>query len=617
MTDDDQKRSLADELVRVFKRLAEGDLSARVPRNFKRDSEDAVAFFVGVFAEQLAERYRKYREYEAAVAGLIEKFIAVAAGDFEVRAERTYHGDAVDTLAYLLNNVASEVGELVGAHDRQRMLLETVIESMLDGVLMLDPGGRITHSNRAMADLLRRTTDELVGMQLSDVLAVPEHELAEELALHLTRGVFRNRDTLFRTKDGSALTIALNASPHRDVQGALVGIVLVARDDRELKSARADLERSDRLATMGMLAAGVAHEINNPLAFVSANVDFVLEELEECGASGTLSPERIAEIVKALRSSRTGTARVRNIVRELRGFARTAPETVSPVDVNALVDTALGFVGNEIRHHARLTKAYGTPPPVLANEGRLVQAFLNLLQNAAQSIPIGAADQNEIRVVTGVAEGAAYVEVHDTGCGIAEENLSRVFDLFYTTKPVGIGVGLGLSIALRLIEKAGGRLEVSSRVGAGSSFRVVLPVAPPAPATATMPAKSRPRKKRSLDILVVDDEVEVGKSVHRILQREHRVDVTSSALDALAKLQARSYDLILCDLLMPEMTGMDLYARVAASSPEMAGRMVFMTGSAFGAHAHDFLGRSSNPSFEKPFDARSLRAVVAKVRKRA
>jgi two-component system, NtrC family, sensor kinase len=470
---------LADELVDVFKRLAEGDLTARVPRNFKRDSEDAIAFFVGVFAEQLEERHRSHREYEVAVAGLIEKFIALAGGDFGVRAERTYRRDPVDTLAFLLNNVAVEIGDLVGDHDRQRMLLETVIESMLDGVLLLDPEGRIRSSNAAMASLLGHASGALVGLHVSDVLVAAEHELAARLTDPLILGPIRNRDTLFRGKDGAVLTMAVNGSPHRDAEGRLLGIVLVARDDRELKNARARLEITDRLATMGTLAAGVAHEINNPLAFISANVDFVLEELEEVARGAPLSGERLAEIIRALGSSRNGAARVRHIVQELRGFTRAGPETVAPVDLNTLLESALVFAGNEIRHHARLTKDYGAPPLVLANEGRLVQAFLNLLQNAAQSISMGAAEKNEIRVVTGACPDGAFVEVRDTGCGIPEENLPRVFDLFYTTKSVGIGVGLGLSIALRLIEKAGGRLDVESRVGVGSVFRAVLPGAAP------------------------------------------------------------------------------------------------------------------------------------------
>ena len=617
MDDESAKTALADELVHVFKRLAEGDLSARVPRNFRRDSEDAIAFFVGVFAEQLQERYGRYREYEEAVAGLIEKFIAVAAGDFNTRAERTYRGDPVDTLAFLLNNVAAEVGELVGDHDRQRMLLETVIESMLDGVLMLDPRGRIRRSNAAMARLLGQTPASLLGLHVSAILAPAEHDLVSHLDAQLTNGLFENRDTQFCARDGSTLTMAVNASPHRDVDGLLVGIVLVVRDDRELKNARAHVELTDRLATMGTLAAGVAHEINNPLAFISANVDFVIEELEDADESSPISNERLAEVLKALRSSRTGAERVRQIVQELRGFTRTDPDRVGPVDLNALLDSALGFAGNEIRHRARLVRQYGAQPLVLANEGRLMQALLNLLQNAAQSIPVGAAGKNEIRIVTGETGDHAFAEVHDTGCGIAEENLSRIFDLFFTTKPFGDGVGLGLSIALRLIEKAGGSLDVKSQVGAGSMFRVVLPLAPSGSSRQELPrAPTKRSKTRTLDILVVDDEVEVGHSVRRILISEHRVDVVASAREALEMFAIGTYDVILCDLLMPDMNGIELHAQVLDVSPNAARRMAFMTGGEFSQDAVEFLARTRSLSFDKPFDAKSLRAIVARMRRR-
>jgi two-component system NtrC family sensor kinase len=469
------ERTLAVELVDVFIRFAKGDLTARVPRNFKGDNEDAIAFFVGVIAEQLADRQRGHDELSAGVSTLVEKFIAVAAGDFSVRAHRTHRGDALDTLAFLLNNVASEIGDLVGDHDRQRVQLETVLESMLDGVLLLDPQGRIRRCNAAMANLLGRQPRDIVDLHVSDVLAPAERELATRLSEQLTEGSFRNRDTLFRSVDGAPLTMAVNGSAHRDVDGTLVGVVLVARDERELRTVRAHLQLSDRLAAMGTLAAGVAHEINNPLAFLSANLDFLLEELHDLEQGRALSDERMTEILRALRSSRGGAERVRHIVRDLGFFARSDPEAVARVDLNGLLESALGFVGNSLRRHARLVKRYGCPPPVLANEGRLVQVFLNLIQNAVQAIAPGAPEQNEIRVVTGDTANGAFVEIHDTGCGIPEESLPRVFDLFYTTKPVGLGMGLGLSISLRLVENAGGRLDVQSTVGKGSVFRVVLP----------------------------------------------------------------------------------------------------------------------------------------------
>jgi PAS domain S-box-containing protein len=600
---------LAERLVDVFMRLASGELDARLPSTYKQDQEDAIAFLVDVLAEQIGEQNRRQREYEAGVATVIEKFIMLASGDYAIRAERTGRGDSLDTMAFLLNNVAVEVGDIVSEHERQRVLLETVLESMLDGVMVLDPQGRIRRTNGAMSKLLGRRTADLIGVAIDEVLAPSERGLADKLSNASDLGPFDNRDTHFRATGDTTLAVAVSGSPHRNANGEAMGFVLVARDDRELRRVNAQLHLSDRLATMGTLAAGVAHEINNPLAFVSANVDFVLEELELVARGEDLSPERTADIIRALRSSRSGALRVRNIVRDLHQFARAEKEGSSRVQLNALLDTALGFVQNEIRHHARLSKNYGKPPAVVANEGRLVQVFLNLILNAAQSIPLGAADKNEIVVSTGVDPKGAFVEISDTGTGIADDDLPRVFDLFYTTKAVGEGTGLGLSIALRLVQQAGGRIDVISKLGEGSTFRVVLPAAPAEVAKRARTARKRRAAPRSR-VLVIDDEAEVGEAVRRLLGRRHEVELAIAAVDAVTLLHERSYDLVLCDLLMPDMTGMDLYERLLQTRPEVAQRIVFMTAGAFHPTAAKFLSRVPNRRFDKPFDADTLLGLL-------
>lgn len=615
-------RVLAEKLVDVFLRLVRGDLTARIPRTFREDHEDAIAFFIDVLAEQMGDTQRRQRAYEVGMAALIEKFIALASGDFTVRAERTGRGDPLDTMAYMLDNVAVEIGLLVGDHDAQRKLLEMVLESMLDGVLLLDREGRVRRTNAAMAKLLGRTPRDVVGMPIAELLAPSERSLADKLSSEQAAEAFVNRDTFVRTAEGDTFAVAVNGSPHRDAEGEPVGFVLVARDDRELRQVNAQLHMSDRLATMGTLAAGVAHEINNPLAFVSANIDFVLEEMNGIEPGEPMPPKLVAELRRALAASREGALRVRNIIRDLHHFTRGGQAGTERLDLNSLLEVALNLVHNELRHHARLTKVYGNPPRVLANEGQLLQVFMNLLLNAAQAIPLGSADTSEIRISTGAneandANGAngncAFVEIRDTGTGISEEDLPRIFDLFYTTKAVGEGTGMGLSIARRLVEKAGGHLEVESKLGVGSIFRVILPAAPmKTEPTRPPPAKKR-RSVRRLRVLVIDDELEVGASVRRVLGRSHSVDVAGGAADAIARLDENAYDLVLCDLLMPEMTGMDLHERLRDTKPAVAERMVFMTAGAFSPKAQQFLGAVPNRRVEKPFDAETLRALVKEV----
>ncbi|MDB4933568.1 MAG: sensor histidine kinase [Labilithrix sp.] len=611
-----EARVLPDDLVQAFTRLAKGDFTVRLQRNFQRDTDDAIAFFVNVIAEQLArlvaERERVHEDLSAGVALLSENFLALAAGDFSVRASTTGRRDALDTLARMFNVMAVEVGTVFADHEKQRALLEATLESMVDGVVLLSAKGIIQRANGAMGSLLGHDARELVGQPIESVLAETESAFAASLRDLVTMTPFKNRDTLFRPARGEPVRMAVNGSPHRGADGSLLGIVLVARDDRELKELETQLQVADRLATMGTVAAGVAHEINNPLAYVMSNLQFVTEELATLAATGTLTESRIADVTKALAASREGARRVKQIVGDLRTFSRAESATPARLDVNTLMDSALALIQNELRHHARLSKEYGTVPAVLANEGRLVQVFLNLIQNAAQAIPVGSAEQHRIRIVTGTdPTGMASVELHDTGCGIPAEQLPHIFDLFFTTKTVGVGTGLGLSICHRIVESVGGRIEVKSTVGAGSMFRILLPPAPPESSIdVSSAAPVAGPQARALRVLVIDDEREICESIQRVL-KDHQVDTATSAALALELTRDIAYDVVLCDLLMPTMTGMELHALLAKDKPALAERMIFMTGGPFGHGVREFLARVTNPRIDKPFDAEELLPMLA------
>jgi PAS domain S-box-containing protein len=614
-------RVLPEDLVRAFTSLAKGDFSVRLQRNFQRDTDDAIAFFVNVIAEQLdrlvSERERVHEDLSAGVATLSEKFLALAAGDLSTRAVPTGKRDALDTLSRMFNVMAVEVGTVFADHEKQRAVLEATFESMVDGVVLLGAKGIIQNANGAMARLLGRDRGELVGKPIDALLAESERAFADGLRDLATMTSFRSRDTLFLPANGEPIRIAVNGSPHRSADGALLGIVLVARDDRELRELEAQLQVADRLATMGTVAAGVAHEINNPLAFVMSNLQFVSAEVAALADTGSLSQERIVDVMKALAASREGARRVKDIVGDLRTFSRAESAASAQLEVNALLDSALALVHNELRHHARITKEYGAAPPVIANEGRLVQVFLNMLQNAAQSIPVGSVESHEIRVVTGTdPTGAAFVAFHDTGCGIPAEQLPHIFDLFFTTKTVGGGTGLGLSICHRIVESAGGRIEVKSTVGAGSVFRIVLPAAVSEPASDGAASQVRPTPSgKGLHVLVVDDEHEICESTKRLL-KGHDVDTAASAAQAIELCRDRTYDVLLCDLLMPSMTGMDLHAHLAKVRPELVARMIFMTGGPFGQGVREFLASVPNARLDKPFEAEELAALLDEARAR-
>ena len=250
-------------------------------------------------------------------------------------------------------------------------------------------------------------------------------------------------------------------------------------------------------------------------------------------------------------------------------------------------------------------------PRVLGNESRLGQVFLNLLVNAAQAIPEGQADRNEIKVATRMdGTGLVAVDISDTGSGMAPEVLKRLFTPFFTTKPVGVGTGLGLSICQRIITAMGGEIRVTSQVGQGTTFTILLPGTeanlPPAPAAP--PAHVPGRRAR---LLVVDDEPMVAGILQQALSAEHEVVIQTQAQDAYEQIRAGArFDLIFCDLMMPSMTGMELYAELRKVAKSQAEAMVFMSGGAFTSSAMDFLAGVPNVCIDKPFDIPGLRRLV-------
>jgi signal transduction histidine kinase len=387
--------------------------------------------------------------------------------------------------------------------------------------------------------------------------------------------------------------------------------LLVAREHRELQ---AHLAQTDRLTSLGTLAAGVAHEINNPLAYVLLNLGYATEELPK------LLPDpggdRARELLVALAHARNGAERIRDIVRGLKTFSRPENETRVPLDVTQVLDATLAMIANEIRHSARLVKDYSQIPHVIANEARLGQVFLNLLMNAVQALPEGDAERNEIRLVLKAPEPhRVLIEVTDNGAGIPSQVRGRIFEPFFTTKPVGIGTGLGLAICHGIVTSLGGSLSFESELGKGTTFRIELPAAVRTlDATANDRLNGEPAPQASLSpgrILVIDDEPIVCFSLERLLSREGEVVAMTSARQALSCIEAgERFEVILCDLMMPEMDAPALYDELKRIDPAQAERMIFVTGGAFTVRSRDFLASVPNARLGKPFDVEALLALV-------
>jgi two-component system, cell cycle sensor histidine kinase and response regulator CckA len=280
-----------------------------------------------------------------------------------------------------------------------------------------------------------------------------------------------------RCKDGSDRIIAFRPGriPIPGWAGWAVGL-----DVTELRQTQQRLLVSERMASVGTLAGGVAHEINNPLAFVIINLEFVAETLASLISAPPESPSARAallrEAAEAIANTQQGADRVRRIVRDLTVFSRAESEAREPTDVRAVLKACVQVAQNELRHRARVVEDYGPVPLVMASEGRLGQIFLNLLMNAAHAIPEGAADRNQVVIVTRAdRDGRAVVEVRDTGQGIQPEVVARIFDPFFTTRTIGKGTGLGLYICYGIVDALGGEIQVEAEPRKGSVFRVLLP----------------------------------------------------------------------------------------------------------------------------------------------
>ncbi|MEO8874554.1 MAG: ATP-binding protein, partial [Polyangiaceae bacterium] len=348
-----------------------------------------------------------------------------------------------------------------------------------DIVLFLDREGRIVEANDAAVSAYGYAREELLRLSVAD-LRTPDtrFEVEPQMEKAFVTGVLL--ETIHRRKDGTEFPVEVG-SRNAMVDGEQM-LLSTIRDITDRRQIQAGLVQADRLSTFGMMAAGIAHEINNPLAYSITNIDVLARRLTalssmarglithgDAPAAAELSTglEQCAEMILI---AQEGMGRVRSIVRDLKMFSRDDAGAQERIDLRAILESSINIARGEIRHRARVVRDYGEIPFVTGSASRLGQVFLNLLVNAAQAITEGRSD-GEIRVVTRTAEhGDAIVEVVDNGVGIPESEIDRIFDPFVTTKPDGEGTGLGLHIARTITRAAGGDVRASSRVGTGTTM---------------------------------------------------------------------------------------------------------------------------------------------------
>jgi PAS domain S-box-containing protein len=545
-----------------------------------------------------------------------------------------------NTLAVALR-AAGDFERVVALEAEKRQL----VDNLPVIVARLHPDtGKTLFVNAALSRVLGVSVEDL-GVEGMDGLVADALERDASRAAHKSAasGVATGwRDRRYRHTDGRTLTLRESVYPVHDASGVVHAVEIIAYDITNEIDARKQLMQSDRLASLGALAAGVAHEINNPVAFInlaSGQMSRLIDQLGRHDGGADAARDRLREMAAEVTEA---AAQIAEIVGELKLFTRI-PEGASacPVDINRMLQTAMTLTSAEIRRHARLDVNLGPLPLAPGGFAGLGHVFANLLINAAQAIESKhenlaggdrSANPDVIAVTSGMEGAAIVVRVRDTGVGIDPNMLPRIFDAFFKTGGRGQGAGLGLAIAYDLVRRVGGDIRVTSsqvRGASGTTFEIVLPLEPlqfasdvpgsispgrlPRSAPTAAKAETLVRLRR---VLIIDDELALVKALARQLSERYDVDTASTANDALAQLKLRAYDAVVCDLRLPEQSGSAIYDEVALRSPEQASRFIFTTGGSYGAlddEPHARAEATGLPVLEKPFDGASFEAVVERV----
>jgi PAS domain S-box-containing protein len=477
--------------------------------------------------------------------------------------------------------VAMERARLV---EESRRLIRAV-ESTEEAVIITDARRRVSFANTAFMRTLGYRRDEVIGHDAFEI-AGPLPEPAEQFQETLLRRSWRG-ETIVHRKDGTAIPILLNASLIRDVDGRVQGAVAILEDISEAKSFQEQMQRADRLAAVGQLAAGIAHEINNALAAIfgqTAN-DAVRGEDELRGALSRVDAQ---------------ARRIADIVQGVLGFARPRPPHPLPVDLTELTTKTLDLVRHDLsRQSVRLETAFGPDlPAAQADPQQLQQVLLNLFTNALQAMAGGS--DNWLRVEIRGDRDRLGLSVTDSGTGIAADVLPHIFDPFFSTKAEGSG--LGLSVSYAIARAHGGDLRVESEIGRGTTFTLLLPTAEPATA-----ALER--------VLLVDDDPDVAEALTTMLAKEGlQVSRAATGTEGMAMLESDAWDAVFLDVRLPDLSGPEIYRRLEATRPELAQRVVFVTGGVWRSESRLRQELPPQPILAKPCTQDQVRAVLRQLR---
>jgi PAS domain S-box-containing protein len=572
---------------------------------------DEAKLKIGIEIALLGKKFTISADKEQILGMLISTFEDIVLANRELRAREV-------ELAVAKAKIEEYAKKLEGRVQISEEKYRSLMEHAHDAILVIDAHGTTREVNRQAEQLLGRPAADIIGKPHNEFVVPAERDrAAAQFQKILREGHANIADIRLERQDSTFVVADISASlVHTNGQQIVVAI---ARDMTERNRLQRQVLQNEKLASVGTLAAGIAHEINNPTAVVVANMGVAKEYADKVRATLLEGHVMSAELERSttdfeevIRDCTHAGERIRDIVRDLKGFAYIDGGDVGLVNINERLDLALRLAFHEIRYRARIEKSFSEDlPDLVASPGRLSQVFLNLIVNAAQSIDEGRVDENKISLTSRFEDGRIRIDIADTGKGIPEEILHEIFDPFFTTKPVGSGTGLGLSICQDIVRKHNGEIRVDSEIGRGTTFSIYLPRDTGLElrvGDVAVESNEVPRSK----LMVVDDEPSLLKAFRRLLSRYH--DVTA-ALGGRAAVEFLSYDydVIVCDLMMPDLDGVDFHDYIAENFPGLERRMVFVTGGAYTSRVQDFLARVDNPRLEKPFAIDDLRRLIAGV----
>jgi PAS domain S-box-containing protein len=531
-----------------------------------------------------------------------------------------------DTILPLRNKVGEIIGFRGVSHDvterlqmmealrRSEERYRTMLDEMEEAYYEVDLTGNFTFFSDALCRQLGYSREEIMGLSYR-VYTPPEN----------AKKVFEVYNTVYRTgeplksfassqikKDGTRVYTEDSIFPLRDEEGKIIGFRGISRDvtdrkqrDEERKQLEQKAQFASRLASVGELASGVAHEINNPLTAVIGYAHLLLDRKD--------IPADIKRDVEVINE---GAQRVAGIIKKLLVFARQTKPERTYVDVNEIINTTLelraySLQSNNIKVILQLNPEL---PMTVADPGQLQQVFLNLIMNAETEVKL-VHGGGKLSIRTEQIGDNIRVSFKDNGLGIAKENLERIFNPFFTTRKVGQGTGLGLSVCHGIVTEHKGRIWAESQLGKGASFIVELPIVNESKQLEMPePVVRETRKAVKARILVVDDETVIQQFVSQILTEEgHEVEAVDSAEDALEEVNNKKYQAIMLDIKMPGMSGIELYQHFQKTSPPLADKVVFITGDVMGPRTIAFLSKTKAPYIIKPFDATQLKAEINRI----